>query len=587
MAENTSATTPTIDTPTERIGRYEIIHKLASGGMGEVYLARSIGAAGFQKHIVIKRLLPHLVEQSQFVDGLIREAKLLVMLDHPNIVQVLDLGMEGHDYFMAMEYVHGYNLATIIHYCAQNRWLIPEPVCAIISMEVLAGLQYAHELIGLDGMPQNIIHRDVSPQNVMISNEGRVKLTDFGIAKIINESEGEFTQSLKGKFRYMAPEVVEGGRIDKRYDLFAVGILLFEALCRRHLFSGSNDLNILSQVRKAAVPPINRYHPNVTPAMVEVVNHALAKDPMERYQTAREFADAIREAMRPIAESEAIAQLRAFVIDLYARPDFPINKPKLPDLNAAFSGVTRSIVLESRIELNEITKDTNVSQPISPPQEISSSSESIKKDDIASVEQVIPVITQSKRAILGLYVGLIVLGGAVAYLIFTSHNKASSDKPLPVIVLPRIPDQSIGTGLSSLNERDLGSSSQDDAIVTSEQKVDLRRKSTKVISPPIKPFLKPKPFNQAMGVQAFRKHETALTNCFTKFSSPQENEVRFRIKSSIEANGKVVEATIEPASLSNTPFGRCVVQVARSIRYPKHDQPLITFVQPLQLKRSP
>ena len=336
-------------TEVNRVGRYEIIHKLASGGMGEVYLACSVGAAGFQKHVVIKKLLPHLLEQKQFVEGLIREAKLLVMLNHPNIVQVLDLGVEGTDYFIAMEYVHGYNLATIIHYCAERNLLIPISACVGICIEVLAGLDYAHCLHSPDGTAQNIIHRDVSPQNVMISKEGRVRLTDFGIAKVVNEAEGELTQNLKGKFRYMAPEVVEGKRLDQRYDLFAVGILLFEILCRRHLFSGKDDMTILSQVRKVIVPPLERYHPGVTDELAQVVRYALRKNPDHRFQSAAEFSRALRDSISPISESDVKEDLRAFILELYARQDFPINKPKLPDLVSDRQGLTRSLVLESRL----------------------------------------------------------------------------------------------------------------------------------------------------------------------------------------------------------------------------------------------
>jgi len=176
--------------------------------MGEVFLAKVSGVAGFQKFVVIKKILPHLVEQPHFVDGLVREAKLLVMLDHPNIVQVLDLGVEDNDYFMAMEFVHGYNMATTAHYCAQKRLLIPAAACASIGLGVLAGLEYAHELTSPDGHRQNVIHRDVSPQNVMISKRGASSSPTSAYAKVLNEAEGEFTQSLKGKFRYMAPEAV-------------------------------------------------------------------------------------------------------------------------------------------------------------------------------------------------------------------------------------------------------------------------------------------------------------------------------------------------------------------------------------------
>jgi serine/threonine protein kinase len=515
----------------DRIGRYQILHKLASGGMGEVYLARSVGAAGFQKHVVIKKLLPHLVQQAQFVEGLIREAKLLVTLDHPNIVQVLDLGIDGADYFMAMEYVHGYNLATIIHYCAQSHLLIPMGACAVAALHVLAGLEYAHGLNSPTAGQQNVIHRDVSPQNVLISTEGRIKLTDFGIAKVVNEAEGEFTQSLKGKFRYMAPEVVEGGRIDQRYDLFAVGILLFEALCRRHLFSGSNDINILSQVRKAHVPPIARYHPGVKPELVQVAERSLAKEPADRYQTAGDFGRALREALAPLGESEALAQLRTFVTDLYGRPDFPINKPKLPDLNAVFApGETRSV------QLRPLTLDGAASGRRS------------KSATLAIILSVILVLA---------------VGAVVAYGYF--HRQQDPGRPSVIIVRPS--DQR-------------ASAPRPDARATIGT---LPPDAGKVKRPPIKPA---GPFTQEKGATAFRKQGSKLTGCFYEHTRPEEKAVTLKVVSTIGANGSVKEVKLEPTTLGGTPLGRCILQVAARIRYPRHDKPTITFLQPVTLKRT-
>jgi serine/threonine protein kinase len=514
----------------ERFGRYEMVHKLASGGMGEVFLARSIGVAGFQKHVVIKKLLPHLVEQAQFVDGLIREAKLLVRLDHPNIVQVLDLGVEGTDYFMAMEYVHGYNLATIIHYCAQNQVVIPATACGYIALQVLAGLEYAHALTGPDGVTRNVIHRDVSPQNVMISTEGRVKLTDFGIAKVVNEAEGEFTQSLKGKFRYMAPEVVDGGRIDHRYDLFAAGILLFESLCRRHLFSGSNDLNILDQVRKAHVPPIARYHPGVARELVLVVEKALTKDPQARYQGAGEFASALRAALQPATDAEAGADLRRFIGDLYARSDFPINKPKLPDLNDDAS-TTRSIVLRSQLL---------VAGRGAPP-------------------------APRSRALIGVIIALVLAtSGVVGFLLLRDDTIASPpEKPPVIIVQPKTPDARVATVRP------------DAARAAVAPRPDARPVGVKKSGPG--------PFSLGRAQAAFRKRGSEFVRCFHQHAPGEE--VRLKLITSIAADGKATSVVLDPGSLAASPFGQCALKVASSIRYPPHNKPTINFAQPLTLKK--
>ena len=525
--------------PLERFGRYEIVHKLASGGMGEVFLARSVGAAGFQKYVVIKKLLPHLVEQLQFVEGLIREAKLLVRLDHPNIVEVLDLGMEGSDYFMAMEYVHGYNFATVIHYCAQARLAIPIPACAAVSLQVLAGLGYAHALVGPDGVTQNIVHRDVSPQNVLISTEGRVKLTDFGIAKVVNDAEGEFTQSLKGKFRYMAPEVVEGGRIDQRYDLFAVGIILFESLSRRHLFSGANDINILSQVRKAAVPPVARYNPEASSALVAVVEKSLKKDPGDRFQHAAEFAAALRQAIAPVSEEEALGSLRSFVADLYARGDFPINKPKLPDLNAVSVSVTRSLMLRSRLDLGLEEKGRSG-------------------------------LGRRRLRALGTGLAMAIVGAGAFVVAGKLINPAGegTGKP-PVIIVQR-------------GELDAARPSRPppDAAVAAAGGGDARTR----VRPAHTTHRPLSRFDQKMGATAFRKAEGQIKKCLSQHAT--EKELELLIVTTVAGSGRVKTVRLEPGALAATPLGRCLVGLARRVKYPPHADSEVDFKQPLRVARQ-
>ncbi|MCA9671749.1 MAG: serine/threonine protein kinase [Myxococcales bacterium] len=559
-------------------GRYEIVRKLATGGMGEVFLAKSRGAAGFQKHVVIKKILPHLVEHQQFVDGLVREAKLLVLLDHPNIVQVLDLGRDGPDYFMAMEFVHGYNMATIAHYCAQKRVLIPQNACAYIALQVLGGLEYAHDITGPEGARHNIIHRDVSPQNVLISRDGRVKLTDFGIAKVLNEAEAEVTKSLKGKFRYMAPEAVDGGRIDQRYDLFAAGILLFEGLCRRHLFGGRSDVDILAQVREARVPPIARYHPGVSPELVAVAERALAKDPSDRYQNAADFAGDLRRAIQPVTDNEAGKELRAFIEDLYEREDFPINKPKLPDVDAPDPNVTRSVVLTSNLGIahDELAPSKGERRP-----------------------------QKKVSGVMLLSIGFVLITCAVAYLAYAllvkKNDIGAGSAGSPVIIKV----EKNGSGSTAAASR--GSGSGSGAIVgvgSSSGSGDVdpgsgdgtgNGSTTAAGSGSGKPARakvgrhkirrhRPGPFKSAMGRRAFARHQGSLYKCFQKHVKPGDPAVSLRVVSTILASGHVKQVVIEPPTRANSPLGRCVAAVAKRIRYPRHDKAEVAFHQPLKVK---
>lgn len=553
-----------------RYGRYEIVRRLAAGGMGEVFLARSVGIAGFQKYVVIKRILPHLVEQPQFVEGLVREAKLMVMLDHPNIVQVLDLGVESDDYFMTMEFVNGYNMATIAHYCAQKRLLIPSDAVASITLGVLNGLDYAHSLTDPAGNRQNIIHRDISPQNVMISREARVKITDFGIAKVLNQADSEVTQTLKGKFRYMAPEAVNGGRIDRRYDIFAAGILLFEGLCRRHLFGGRSDIDILNQVKATRIPPIERYYPDISSAIVQVVKKALAQDPEKRYQHASEFAKELRLAILPTSEAEANEALQAFVSELYNRDDFPINKPKLPDLDAVELDMTRSIVLQSHVaEKNAAAEeqDPNIR----------------RKTDV--LEQPLPPPPQphqapagGKKAIIALSTGLVLISALVLVIAYALFFK---DTKKPAIIPSKVK-------IDIHDNKDAGVAAKDAQIEIDQAiaKIDQSRPSKIVKRPPIAPKPRcrnPQPFTSAMGVKAFGKHQGAIRRCISNYLKDDES-LKVNIISSISRYGKVKKVTISPAP-SNAKLKSCLARAAKRIRYPCHTLNSVTFRQPIVVAR--
>ncbi|PIE18428.1 MAG: hypothetical protein CSA65_04750 [Proteobacteria bacterium] len=551
-ADGEAVTAPAVETTkgseTERYGRYEIVRKLASGGMGEVYLARSVGVAGFQKYVVIKKILPHLVEQQQFVEGLVREAKLLVMLDHPNIVQVLDLGVEGNDYFMAMEFVNGYNMATIAHYCAQKRVLIPAKAVVNVVLSVLDGLEYAHNLIGVDGQRQNIIHRDVSPQNVMISRDARVKLTDFGIAKVLNEAEGEFTQSLKGKFRYMAPEAVDGGRIDRRYDVFAAGILLFEGLCRRHLFGGRSDVDILNQVREARVPPIDRYHPGISDAIVSVACKALERDPSRRYQSAEAFARELREAIRPTTVAEAGVELRDFIVDLYDRDDYPINKPKLPDLRAVALDSTRSLVLRSHIPTGDRSRQSETElQP--------------------------KIVVRRKRsvspAIIVLAIGLLAISGVVAFLAYTLWKKPQDS--------PGAGTGRVGGGVIIIDRNtDAAPPPPADAGVDQPKvRPDLGRKSP--VRRPRRPQICPgRKFTPSLGKRAMRSKQKRISACIQRYLKPG-GAVKLLLVFDIKGSGRVSRFSVTPPAAAKTKIGRCIARVARRTRFPCHDRRRVKF----------
>jgi eukaryotic-like serine/threonine-protein kinase len=270
--------------------RYRVLEKIASGGMAEVFRAESAGLEGFKKTVAIKRVLPHLSEKKQFIGMFLDEARLSAHLSHSNCVQVFDIGVGDETYFIVMEYVDGADLKAIIEYGKKLGRGVPIEVACLICVRICEGLAYAHELKDGKGNNLGIVHRDMSPPNVLITKHGEVKIVDFGLAKAHSQLEKSEPGIIKGKFSYLSPEAALGQPIDARTDIFAVGIILWELIAGRRLFMGESDLDTVRQVQSARVPSIRQYNSNVTPEFEQVLARALARDPSQRYATAREFA---------------------------------------------------------------------------------------------------------------------------------------------------------------------------------------------------------------------------------------------------------------------------------------------------------
>lgn len=271
----------------ERFGKYILLEKLASGGMAEVYLSKHMGAIGVSKFVAIKRILPQYSDNEEFIEMFKEEAKIAVNLNHSNVVHIHEFGVERNQFYLVMEYVEGRNLRQIINELKKraNSFQIDQVVYMI--KEVAGGLDHAHRCLdGTTGKPLNIIHRDMSPQNIMISFEGEVKIIDFGIAKAENQMESTKAGTLKGKFGYMSPEQADGQSIDMRTDVFSLGIVLWELLAKDRLFSGSSEAAILRKIRDCSIPSLRKMDPAIHPELEKIVNKALAKDKNLRYQTA-------------------------------------------------------------------------------------------------------------------------------------------------------------------------------------------------------------------------------------------------------------------------------------------------------------
>jgi serine/threonine protein kinase len=277
----------------ETFGKYRLQRRLAHGGMAEVFLGTVHGEAGFSKTVVIKRLHPRLNQDDEFVQMLIDEARITSQLHHSNICQVLDLGSVSGSYYIAMEYIAGEDLRTLLDNFKRRGEFAPIDAALYILREVLEGLNYAHFREGADGEPLGVIHRDVSPQNILISYEGEVKVIDFGIAKAKSRLVHTQAGVIKGKFRYMSPEQASGMAVDHRTDVFAAGVVLYELLQGRPHSLDVPDTEVLRRMRDAEFEPISRSRSDVPDTLVRLVFKALQRKPRRRYANAGEFVKAI------------------------------------------------------------------------------------------------------------------------------------------------------------------------------------------------------------------------------------------------------------------------------------------------------
>ena len=274
-----------MDSRGEEFGPYRVYEQIGVGGMASVHRAETTGLAGFTRPVALKRMLPHVAANADLVRSFVREAHLASHLRHSNVAQTYDLGKVGDIYFIAMELVTGRNLREILRHCARIQITIPIPISLHILTQVCDALDYAHNLCDDSGQPFGIIHRDVSPSNVIVSESGVVKLIDFGIAKASAVGMQTMSGTIKGKFGYMAPEYLNG-TIDARADLFALGIIAYELLTNRPLFTGQDDMDTLFRVRSMPIPRPSAANPSIPAEIDDIVMTALERDPDARWQRA-------------------------------------------------------------------------------------------------------------------------------------------------------------------------------------------------------------------------------------------------------------------------------------------------------------
>ena len=320
-------------------GKYYLLERINVGGMAEVFKAKVVGVEGFERIVALKRILPHIAEDEEFITMFIDEAKIAVQLQHANIAQIFDLGKVDDAYFIALEYVQGRDLRGIFDELHRSLLTMPMPQVCYVVMQVCEGLDYAHNKRDAQGRALNLVHRDISPQNVLIGYEGEVKLIDFGIAKAAGKASKTQAGILKGKFGYMSPEQVRGLPIDRRSDIFALGIILYEMLTGQRLFVGESDFSTLEKVRNVEIVPPSSLNSKIPEPLERIVLKALAKDLEDRYQNALDLHDDLQAFLYSVGQFSSRKDLSVWMKKTFSAglqvdeaPPLPVSEDQVEEI---------------------------------------------------------------------------------------------------------------------------------------------------------------------------------------------------------------------------------------------------------------
>ncbi|MDQ3340141.1 MAG: serine/threonine protein kinase [Myxococcota bacterium] len=417
-------------------GKYELLRKLATGGMAEIYLARTRGQANFEKLVVVKRILPSVANDPAFVRMFLDEARLAATLRHPNIADVYEVGEEDGSPFFAMEFIHGQDVRAIKFSARAEKEHVPLAVSIAIVHAIASALDYAHDVTAQDGSPLNLVHRDVSASNVLVSYEGAIKLIDFGIARAQGVTQQTQVGTLKGKIPYMSPEQCRGQRLDRRSDLFSLGVCMYEVTVGQRPFTGDNDFMIMDKIVHHGAQPPSQVIRNYPLELERMVMRLLAQKPADRYQTAEDFVHDLDSYI-----SEHRLYLSAKALSRYMRTQFADRLTGIEDANP--DAVTRHII-------NTLTAESQSSQLLTPPssfpavmpasQEMAAvgvpMSEPFVKPTVEEIEAVavLPEYPQIKRSGAGWFIGLFALAaiGAGGYFGYEYMEQQEADVAAPV-----------------------------------------------------------------------------------------------------------------------------------------------------------
>lgn len=542
-------------------GKYTLIARLAAGGMGEIFLARLQGLAGFEKIVVIKRVLPHLAVQDRYIAMLLDEARIAARLSHPNICQVQELGEVGGEYYIAMEYLEGVTLAELLRRLGKQGHVMNPSVAIAIATQACEGLHAAHELADRGGQPTNLVHRDVSPSNVFITTAGMVKILDFGIAKTPDRLSRTRTGAVKGKWAYMSPEQILRQPLDRRSDIFSLGIVLFESLTGRRLFHRPSEYEICRSITEVDAPSVRQLEPGLPEPLAEVVARALARDPAQRFTTARDMGKALLEASASfggpssfthVAElvttrfATELSERRTFIerVDASAgsdASDADAMLPLAPGMAPEAPGSEDSDY--PAVPLPAATEATGMVPPLQLPGPLPEDARLTRSPGRLGVILVVLVV--------------VVAAGLYAYNALWPRLAPSPRARVETQRGTVVPEPA-GATTPALDAGATLAASPDARAV--DRKPPRRRSSSR----------EPRrdPYKRALG-----RRSEQLSECYRQHISAQESAPLLKLVLRIDTDGKVMRAELQPGSYGDTPLGRCVLGLVRDLDFGPHEAP--------------
>jgi serine/threonine protein kinase len=577
-----------------RLGRYELLARLATGGMGEIFLARMEGAQGFEKLFVVKRILPHLADDQRFRQMLIAEARLASKLSHANICQVYELGETAGQLYIVMEYLEGVTLLPLLRKQSKEQGQLDFGFIGGVLQQATDALHYAHELTDRSGESLGIVHRDVTPSNIFLTESGVTKVLDFGIAKVKDASANTQTGTVKGKYAYMAPEQLRGASLDRRVDVFALGVCIYEMLALRRLFQRKTDYLTFRAVMEQPIPDIRRYRPDVPDALALALAHALDRDPNNRFSTARQLGGAVLDAIvplkRPWTQGEISDYIRREFADelrkrttqvasaihktnvdqrttmpLIAQDDLTqvAHESDDDDEFPAVESTISEVPLEIRAtrEPRDPKEFTSPTGQITPPpfaNETSSSGVAIQPLPApgASMPHAHMVPQRQGRSIVMPLVALAGVGIAGVALFLVWKQMQQQQQPPAVVNITSSPDDRVkqpdppATPDVETNPAvGAGSDSEDKSSDKPPDKTTGKRPA-----PPEDPYKR-----------AVRAKSADIKQCAQDHGAPPAGT---KLVITVSTAGKTKGVTLDPAQLNTTPLGACIKNVLSSATFP-------------------